>query len=73
MADKQSGNSKTISVLTASGLSSKTVTDVIVTIHGSVIAIEVVYSGGSQFIKTKQGQVDVGGTIDWGTGTKVNA
>lgn len=73
MADKKTACTKSVSVLTPSGLSSKTVTDVIVTIHGAVIAIEVVYSGGSQFIKTKQGQADVGGTLEWGTGTLVSA
>jgi Holliday junction resolvase len=57
------------SVLTASGLSGKTVTDVIVTVHGSVAAVEIVFSTGSQFIKVRQGQVEVGGTLDWGTGT----
>ncbi len=58
-----------VSVLTASGLSAKSVTDVIVTTHGAVVAIEIVYSGGSQFIKVRQGQVEAGGTLDWGTGT----
>jgi hypothetical protein len=58
------------SILTASGLSGKTVTDVIVTQHGIVTAIEIVYSGGSQFIKEKQGLVEVGGTLEWNTGTQ---
>ena len=57
------------SVLTASGLSGKTVTDVVVTQHGIVTVIVIVYSGGSQFIKEKQGLVEVGGTLEWGTGT----
>jgi deoxyribose-phosphate aldolase len=57
------------SILTASGLSGKTVTDVVVTQHGIVTAIEIVYSTGSQFIKEKQGLVEVGGTLEWGTGT----
>jgi hypothetical protein len=57
------------SVLTPSGLNGKTVTDVIVTQHGSVTCIEIVYSGGSQFIKEKQGLVEVGGTLEWNTGT----
>jgi hypothetical protein len=71
MADKtQLAYSK--SVLTPSGLSSKTITDVFVHQHGSVIAVEVKFSGGSQFIKFKQGIVDAGGTIDFGTGTIVS-
>ena len=60
---------RTTSVLTASGLNGKTVTDVIVTQHGSVNVIEIVYSGGSQLIKDREGQIEVGGTLDWGTGT----
>jgi hypothetical protein len=63
--------SRSVSVLTASGLNGKTITDVIVTIHGSVAAIEYVFSGGSQFIKERNGTVDVGGTLDFGTGTLV--
>jgi hypothetical protein len=57
------------SILTPSGLNGKTVTDVVVTQHGIVTAIEIVYSGGSQFIKEKQGLVEVGGTLEWNTGT----
>ena len=59
------------SVLTASGLSGKSVTDVLITQHGSVTVIEVAYSGGSQFVKEKQGLVEVGGDLNWGTGTQV--
>jgi Holliday junction resolvase len=62
----------TKSVLTTSGLSSKTITDVIVTVHGSVVAIECVEAGGSHFIKVKQGVIEVGGTLDFDTGTKVS-
>ena len=70
MASK-SQSTRSFSVLTASGLNGKTDTDVIVTQHGSVTAIEVVFSGGSVFIKERQGMVDVGGTLDFGTGTLV--
>jgi len=31
----------------------------------------VVFSGGSVFIKERQGMVEVGGTLDFGTGTLV--
>ena len=58
------------SQLTTAGLSSKTVTDVFVHQHGSVTAVEIVFSGGSSFIKHRQGLVEVGGTIEWGTGTQ---
>jgi len=70
MASK-SQSIRSFSVLTASGLNAKTVTDVIVTQHGSVTAIEVVFSGGSVFIKERQDMVEVGGTLDFGTGTLV--
>jgi hypothetical protein len=70
MADKtQASYSK--SVLTPSGLNGKTVTDVIVTKHGCVVAVEIKYSTGSQFIKEKQGVIEAGGTLDFGTGTVV--
>jgi len=59
------------SALSASGLNGKTVTDVIVTQHGVVTAIEIVYSGGSQFVKERQGIVEAGGDMNWGTGTQV--
>ena len=59
------------SVLTTSGLSAKTITDVIVTEHGSVTVVECVEAGGSHFIKFKQGVVEVGGTLEFGTGTVV--
>ena len=71
MASKSQAT-RSVSVLGTSGLSSKTVTDVVVTNHGSVTAIEVVESGGSHFIKVKQGIIEVGGTLDWDTGTKVS-
>jgi hypothetical protein len=61
---------RSTSVLTTSGLNGKAVTDVVVTQHGSVTAIEVVYSGGSQFVKERQGIVEVGGDLNWGTGTR---
>ena len=73
MADKKTACTKSVSVLTASGLNSKSVTDVVVTWHGSVCAIEIVYSGGSQFIKVKNEVADIGGTLDFGTGTQVSA
>jgi hypothetical protein len=36
-----------------------------------VVAIKISYSGGSQWIKVFQGDVEAGGTIDWGTGTRM--
>jgi len=60
------------SVLATSGLNAVTVTDVIVTEHGSVTVVEVKEAGGSHFIKFKQGIVEVGGTLEFDTGTKVS-
>jgi hypothetical protein len=60
-----------LSVVAASGLSGKAITDVTVSQHGSVTAIEVTYSGGSKFIKERQGLVEVGGDLNWGSGTQV--
>lgn len=69
MATKRIDTHTSASQLTASGLSSKTVTDVFCHQHGSVNVVEIVFSGGSTFIKERQGLMEVGGTIDWGTGT----
>ena len=62
---------KSVSVVSTAGLGSKTITDVIVTLHGSVTVVEVVEAGGSHFIKEKQGVIEVGGTNEFGTGTVV--
>ena len=56
-------------VTTASALSGKAVTAVEVYQHGAVEVVEISFSGGSQFIKLKQGVVEVGGTAEFGTGT----
>jgi hypothetical protein len=37
--------------------------------HGSVTVIEIAYSGGTSFIKERQGVIEYGGTADFGTGT----
>lgn len=69
MATKRIDTKTSASQLTSAGLSSKTVTDVFVHQHGSVNCFEIVFSGGSTFLKDRQGLVEIGGTIDWGTGT----
>lgn len=69
MATKRIDTHTSSSLLTAAGLSSKTVTDVFVHQHGSVNCVEIVFSGGQCFIKERQGLMEVGGTLDWGTGT----
>ena len=59
-------------VLTPSGLSGKTVTGVFVSGAGSLVVVEIAYSGGSQFIKSNCGQIEVGGTADFGSGTLID-
>lgn len=58
-------------ILGASGLSGKAITGVEVYQNGSVIVVEINYSGGSQYVKVNGLQVEVGGSADWNTGTKV--
>lgn len=69
MATKRVDTHTSASLLTPSGLTSKTVTDVFIHQHGSVNCVEIVFSGGQCFVKERQGLMEVGGTIDWGTGT----
>jgi hypothetical protein len=71
MSDKTQ-TPKQSSILAASGLSGKSITGVHCYQLGSAIVIEVSYSGGSQLIKVNQQQVEIGGSADWGSGTKVN-
>lgn len=53
------------------GLSSKSITGVDVYFAGSTAIIEISFSGGSQFIKVKGLEAEVGGSEAWGSGTKV--
>lgn len=68
MATKGVDVRSSASQLTNAGLSGKTVTDVLVHRHGSVMAFEIVFSGGSTFMKERNGHAEIGGTIDYGTG-----
>ena len=69
MATKRIDTRTSLDHITNAGLGSKTVTSVFIHQHGSVNVVEIVFSGGSSFIKERQGLMEVGGTIDWGTGT----
>lgn len=60
---------KTNNILGVSGTSSKSITGLVITYHGSVVALNILWSGGDVFIKVKHGLVEVGGTNEWGTGT----
>ena len=71
MATKRIDTRTSSDQLTPAGLSSKTVTNVFVHKHGSTIVFEIVFSGGSTYLKTNSGLAEVGGTIEWGTGTQV--
>jgi hypothetical protein len=66
--DKQSAT-RVVSVTTPAGLGSKTITAVNVVQHGSVTGIEVVEGSTSHWIKSRQGLLEVGGDINWGSGT----
>lgn len=58
---------KTFSVAgTAAG---KTITTVQAYSHGSVDVVEIIHSGGTLFVKFKQGEIEVGGTNEFNTGT----
>jgi hypothetical protein len=59
-------------VLATSALSGKAITGVEVYTHGACEVVEISFSGGSQFIKLKQGVVEVGGTAEFGSGTIVS-
>lgn len=69
MATKRIDTRTSADQLTPSGLSSKTVTNVFAHQHGSVNVFEIVFSGGQCFLKERQGLMEIGGTIEWGTGT----
>lgn len=69
MGQNKDQNQNHSGILGSSGLSGKSITDIHVSRAGSVVSVEVSYSGGSTFIKMRQGQVEVGGTIEWGSGT----
>lgn len=58
-------------VLAVSGLNAKSITGVDVYQAGAVTVIEISHSTGSQFVKVKGLQAEVGGTNEWGTGTAV--
>lgn len=53
-------------------MSGKSITGVTAMTHGIVVVFQFDFAGGPAFIKVKQGQVEVGGTNEWGTGTIQN-
>lgn len=69
MGQTKDQNPRHTGVLGPSGLNGKSITDVHISHAGNVTAIEISYSGGSTFLKVRQGQIEIGGTIEWGSGT----
>ena len=54
------------------GIAGKTVSTVSTFRHGSTEVIDILCTDSNHYyIKTSQGNVDVGGTPDWGTGTLI--
>ena len=71
MSDDKTQSHRHSNILTTSGLSGKSITSLDAFIHGSVQILLVGYSGGSTYLKWKQGVFEYGGTQDFGTGTQV--
>jgi hypothetical protein len=68
-APDKTATGKHNNVLGLSGLNGKSITGVDVWRIANMDVIEINYAGGPTYIKFRQGQVDVGGTADWLTGT----
>jgi hypothetical protein len=54
-------------------LNGKVITNVKASARASVTVIEFVGTdpGNSIFLKVRNGEVEIGGTVDWGTGTQI--
>lgn len=70
MSDKTSAT-KHSQIGGASGLNSKTITGLRVYFSGSTEVVEIEFSGGSTFVKFRNGEAEYGGNQDFGTGTKI--
>jgi hypothetical protein len=54
------------------GIAGKTITSINAFRHGSVEVLDILCTDAVHyFIKSSSGMVEVGGTAEWGTGTKV--
>ncbi len=71
MANDKDSVKNHVNALSSSGLNAKSITGVDVFVHGSVNVVQIMFSGGQQFIKFRQSEAEVGGTVEWGTGTKL--
>jgi hypothetical protein len=70
MPDKKE-SVKNTNALAVTGLSGKTFTGLSVWRHGSVDVVEITHSTGTVFVKFRQGQCEVNGDANWGTGTMI--
>ena len=68
---KKEENTNNNNATASSGLSGKTITALHAWESGAVAIFEVVTASGSTFLKVRQSQMEVGGTADWGSGTRV--
>lgn len=69
MLPKKEETHRNVNALALSGLNGKTVTGLSIWRAGIVEVIEINFTGGPLFIKFRQGQCDMGGDANWGTGT----
>jgi hypothetical protein len=68
---KKEEAAKNANVLAVTGLSGKTFTGLSVWRVGSVDIVEIAHSTGTVFVKFRQGQCEVNGDANWGSGTMV--
>lgn len=62
---------KNTNALAITGLSGKTFTGLSIWKAGSVDIVEITHSTGTVFVKFRQGQCEVNGDANWGTGTMI--
>jgi len=70
MAPSKSAINTRKNLLVGTGLSGQAITGLDVWMHGIVTVIEVTTASQTQYIKVRQGEIEYGGTTDWGTGTR---
>lgn len=68
---KKEASAQNANILGVSGLNAKSVTGINVHQNADVLVIEISFSGGSTFIKSRKGIVKVGGSEEWETGTVI--
>lgn len=71
MASNKSNGAVFSNTLTASGLNGKSITGMNIFRHGMTVVVELLFSGGSQFIKIRQTRIEFGGDHDFGSGIEI--